>query len=232
MRRDRVLARGGTSYAYRPWAANLILRPWPRAGSTTARRWSRRCRSTPPATSRWTTSPRRTTRCPSTRPSAGRCSSSTRPSRAALRRRVRRSLRAGEDEGWRLVRDRRFEEVLAACARPREPGDGVWITDAPAAPLPPPVRGGPRPLLRDRGRRRAGRRPGRRPARPRGHARVDVPPRTRRRQRPARADPRRARRARLRPVRHPAAHRAHHPHGRAARGARGLRGAPARGALS
>ena len=49
-------------------------------------------------------------------------------SRAALRRRVRRSLRAGEEAGWRLVRDARFDEVLAACARPREPGDGVWIT--------------------------------------------------------------------------------------------------------
>jgi leucyl/phenylalanyl-tRNA---protein transferase len=47
-------------------------------------------------------------------------------SRAALRRRLRRSLRAGE--GWRLTRDERFEEVVAACARPREPGDGVWIT--------------------------------------------------------------------------------------------------------
>jgi leucyl/phenylalanyl-tRNA--protein transferase len=47
-------------------------------------------------------------------------------SRAALRRRLRRSLRAGE--GWRLARDERFEEVIAACARPREPGDGVWIT--------------------------------------------------------------------------------------------------------
>jgi leucyl/phenylalanyl-tRNA--protein transferase len=47
-------------------------------------------------------------------------------SRAALRRRLRRSLRAGE--GWRLTRDERFEEVLAACARAREPGDGVWIT--------------------------------------------------------------------------------------------------------
>jgi leucyl/phenylalanyl-tRNA---protein transferase len=47
-------------------------------------------------------------------------------SRAALRRRVRRSLRAGE--GWRLARDERFEEVIAACARPRDPGDGVWIT--------------------------------------------------------------------------------------------------------
>ena len=46
--------------------------------------------------------------------------------RAALRRRLRRSLRAGE--GWRLVTDERFEEILAACARPREPGDGVWIT--------------------------------------------------------------------------------------------------------
>jgi leucyl/phenylalanyl-tRNA--protein transferase len=47
-------------------------------------------------------------------------------SRAALRGRVRRSLRAGER--WRLERDERFEEVIAACARPREPGDGVWIT--------------------------------------------------------------------------------------------------------
>jgi leucyl/phenylalanyl-tRNA---protein transferase len=47
-------------------------------------------------------------------------------SRAALRRRLRRSLRAGD--GWRLVRDERFEEVIAGCARPREPGDGVWIT--------------------------------------------------------------------------------------------------------
>ena len=50
-------------------------------------------------------------------------------SRAALRRRVRRSLRAGEDEGWRLVRDAHFDEVLRACARPREPADGVWITE-------------------------------------------------------------------------------------------------------
>jgi leucyl/phenylalanyl-tRNA--protein transferase len=47
-------------------------------------------------------------------------------SRAALSRRLRRSLRAGA--GWRLTRDERFEEVIAACARPREPGDGVWIT--------------------------------------------------------------------------------------------------------
>jgi leucyl/phenylalanyl-tRNA--protein transferase len=50
------------------------------------------------------------------------------PSRAALRRRVRRSLRHGEQRGWRLVRDARFAEVVAACARPREPDDGVWIT--------------------------------------------------------------------------------------------------------
>jgi leucyl/phenylalanyl-tRNA--protein transferase len=50
-------------------------------------------------------------------------------SRASMRRRVRRSLRAGEEAGWRLVRDARFDEVLSACARPREPGDGVWITD-------------------------------------------------------------------------------------------------------
>jgi leucyl/phenylalanyl-tRNA---protein transferase len=50
-------------------------------------------------------------------------------SRAALRRRVRRSLRAGEAHGWRLIYDQHFEAVLAACARPREPGDGVWITE-------------------------------------------------------------------------------------------------------
>jgi leucyl/phenylalanyl-tRNA---protein transferase len=50
-------------------------------------------------------------------------------SRAALRRRVRRSLRVGEAEGWRLVRDEHFDEVLEACALPRAPGDGVWITE-------------------------------------------------------------------------------------------------------
>jgi leucyl/phenylalanyl-tRNA---protein transferase len=46
--------------------------------------------------------------------------------RARLRRRVRRSLRAGE--GWSLRVDTAFETVLAACARPRDPDDGVWIT--------------------------------------------------------------------------------------------------------
>ena len=50
-------------------------------------------------------------------------------SRAALRRRLRRSLRAGEGGAWRLVRDEHFEDVLEECARPREPGDGVWITE-------------------------------------------------------------------------------------------------------
>jgi leucyl/phenylalanyl-tRNA---protein transferase len=50
-------------------------------------------------------------------------------SRAALRRRVRRSLRTGTSHDWRLVRDARFDEVLEECARPREPGDGVWITE-------------------------------------------------------------------------------------------------------
>jgi leucyl/phenylalanyl-tRNA---protein transferase len=48
-------------------------------------------------------------------------------SRAVLRRRVRRSLRAGAD--WSLRSDDRFEEVLESCARPREPGDGVWMTE-------------------------------------------------------------------------------------------------------
>jgi leucyl/phenylalanyl-tRNA--protein transferase len=47
--------------------------------------------------------------------------------RAAVRRRLRRSLRAARED-WRLVRDQRFDEVLDGCARPREPGDGVWIT--------------------------------------------------------------------------------------------------------
>jgi leucyl/phenylalanyl-tRNA---protein transferase len=50
------------------------------------------------------------------------------PAREALRRRVRRSLRHGEQRGWRLARDARFAEVVAACARPRDPDDGVWIT--------------------------------------------------------------------------------------------------------
>lgn len=47
-------------------------------------------------------------------------------SRAALRRRVRRSLRARDD--WRLRLDAAFDEVVAACAQPRGPGDGVWLT--------------------------------------------------------------------------------------------------------
>ena len=46
--------------------------------------------------------------------------------RAALRRRVRRSLRRAA--GWRLARDEAFGTVLAACARPRRPDDEVWIT--------------------------------------------------------------------------------------------------------
>jgi leucyl/phenylalanyl-tRNA--protein transferase len=47
-------------------------------------------------------------------------------SRAALRRRVRRSLRAGGP--WTLRIDTRFDTVLDACAMPRSPDDGVWIT--------------------------------------------------------------------------------------------------------
>jgi leucyl/phenylalanyl-tRNA---protein transferase len=50
-------------------------------------------------------------------------------SRTRLRRRVRRSLRAGASQDWRLVRDARFDEVLEECARPRDPGDGVWLTE-------------------------------------------------------------------------------------------------------
>jgi leucyl/phenylalanyl-tRNA--protein transferase len=52
-------------------------------------------------------------------------------SRAALRRRLRRSLR--DDAGWALRLDERFETVLTACARPRSPDDGVWITPRLAA---------------------------------------------------------------------------------------------------
>ena len=40
--------------------------------------------------------------------------------------------------------------MLEECARPREPGDGVWITERLQAPLSAPVRGGPGALLRDR----------------------------------------------------------------------------------
>jgi leucyl/phenylalanyl-tRNA---protein transferase len=46
--------------------------------------------------------------------------------RARLRRRVRRSLRAGA--GWPLRADTAFDVVLDACARPRTPRGGVWIT--------------------------------------------------------------------------------------------------------
>ncbi len=51
--------------------------------------------------------------------------------RGRLRRRVQRSLRAGAD--WRLTTDTAFERVLDACARPRDPEDGVWITPRLAA---------------------------------------------------------------------------------------------------
>jgi leucyl/phenylalanyl-tRNA--protein transferase len=51
--------------------------------------------------------------------------------RARLRRRVHRSLRAGA--GWSLRMDTAFETVLDACARPRDPQDGVWITPRLAA---------------------------------------------------------------------------------------------------
>jgi leucyl/phenylalanyl-tRNA--protein transferase len=51
--------------------------------------------------------------------------------RTRLRRRVRRSLRAGE--GWTLRMDTAFDTVLEACARPREEDDGVWITPRLAA---------------------------------------------------------------------------------------------------
>jgi len=46
-------------------------------------------------------------------------------SRAALRRKLRRSLRAAT--GLTLTFDEHFAEVLAHCAEPPD-GDGVWIT--------------------------------------------------------------------------------------------------------
>jgi leucyl/phenylalanyl-tRNA--protein transferase len=48
------------------------------------------------------------------------------PARDRVRRRVRRSLRARDD--WELRVDEAFDEVIACCARPRSPGDGVWLT--------------------------------------------------------------------------------------------------------
>jgi leucyl/phenylalanyl-tRNA--protein transferase len=48
-------------------------------------------------------------------------------SRAALTRRVRRSLRARDD--WELRVDEAFEEVVEACSRARSAQDGVWLTD-------------------------------------------------------------------------------------------------------
>jgi leucyl/phenylalanyl-tRNA---protein transferase len=51
--------------------------------------------------------------------------------RARLKRRVRRSLRAGA--GWTLRMDTAFDAALDACARPRDPDDGVWITPRLAA---------------------------------------------------------------------------------------------------
>jgi leucyl/phenylalanyl-tRNA--protein transferase len=47
-------------------------------------------------------------------------------SRAALRRRVRRSLNARDD--WELRLSTAFDAVVAHCARPRGPDDGVWLT--------------------------------------------------------------------------------------------------------
>jgi leucyl/phenylalanyl-tRNA---protein transferase len=47
-------------------------------------------------------------------------------SRAAMRRRVRRSVHAGRD--WALRLDTHFETVVDACAQPRSPDDGIWIT--------------------------------------------------------------------------------------------------------
>jgi leucyl/phenylalanyl-tRNA---protein transferase len=42
-----------------------------------------------------------------------------------VRRKVARSLREGES--WTFAVDRAFGSVVAACARPRGPDDGVWL---------------------------------------------------------------------------------------------------------
>jgi leucyl/phenylalanyl-tRNA--protein transferase len=47
-------------------------------------------------------------------------------SRAAVRRRVRRSLRARDD--WQLRVSVAFDAVIEHCARPRGAGDAVWLT--------------------------------------------------------------------------------------------------------
>jgi len=47
-------------------------------------------------------------------------------SRAGLRRRVRRSLRARDD--WQLRISTAFDTVIEHCAQPRGPGDGVWLS--------------------------------------------------------------------------------------------------------
>jgi leucyl/phenylalanyl-tRNA--protein transferase len=47
-------------------------------------------------------------------------------SRAAVRRRVRRSLRARDD--WQLRISTAFEEIVEHCAQARSPDDGVWLT--------------------------------------------------------------------------------------------------------
>jgi leucyl/phenylalanyl-tRNA---protein transferase len=47
-------------------------------------------------------------------------------SRAAVRRRVRRSLNARDD--WQLRISNAFDEVITRCAQPRSPTDGVWLT--------------------------------------------------------------------------------------------------------
>jgi leucyl/phenylalanyl-tRNA---protein transferase len=44
---------------------------------------------------------------------------------AFVRRKLRRSLRAGE--GWSFALDRAFGEVVASCSRPRSASDGVWL---------------------------------------------------------------------------------------------------------
>jgi leucyl/phenylalanyl-tRNA---protein transferase len=45
---------------------------------------------------------------------------------SAVRRRVRRSLNARDD--WQLRISTAFDEVIARCAQPRSPTDGVWLT--------------------------------------------------------------------------------------------------------
>ena len=136
-----------------------------------------RSRPTPRACSRWTTPTRRTSRCRSTAPTRATMFDLDRESLAALRRRVRRSLRARPGLG--AGRRPRLRRGRLGCAAPREPERRRVADAADAGALPAAARGRRRALVRAVGRGRLVAGDPRRRARPRGDARVDVPHRRR-----------------------------------------------------